>query len=81
MEKKNLEDVYNFSMSPTNEKVVNAWTEWGPLEEIIVARLPEDTCFHPQGPDWQGSSNNQYIRDTMPYPTGAKHIDTIKRAN
>jgi len=74
-------DVLSFGVASPGEVVVNSCTQWGKLEEIIVAQLPEDACFPPNGIDFHGECNNKYIRDTLPWPAGRKHTETIKRAN
>jgi len=78
---KPLESVLTFEMDGPGETVVNSCTQWGDLQEVIVARLPDDACFPPNGIDFHGESNNEYIRNTMPWPAGPKHIDVIRRAN
>lgn len=54
-----LEDVYKFEMASAPETVVNSCTQWGKLEEVIVARLPDDACFPPNGMDFHGECNNE----------------------
>lgn len=61
--------------------VVNSSTEWAPLKEVIVARLPDDACFPPEGPDFRGECNNEYIASTLRWPIGPKHPNEIQKAN
>merc|ERR1740138_890808 len=74
-------DVLSFGVPSPGEVVVNSCTQWGKLEEIIAAQLPEDACFPPNGIDFHGECNNKYIRETMPWPVDPKHSDVIKAAN
>ena len=55
------------------ETVVHSCTQWGKLEEVIVAKLPGDACFPPNGIDFRGECNNPHVRDTLPWPAGPKH--------
>lgn len=61
--------------------IVNSSTEWGQLQEIIVARMPDDACFPPEGPDFRGECNNEYLSSTLLWPTGPKHPNQIQKAN
>lgn len=61
--------------------LVNSCTEWERAEEVIVARLPDDACFQPEGPDFHGHCNNEYIQSTILWPKGPKHPNEIQKAN
>lgn len=78
---RSLESALKFSLNTPGEQVVNSYTQWGKLEELIVAKLPNDACFPPNGIDFHGECNNVYMKNTLPFPTGPKHIDSIKKAN
>ncbi|PXF49768.1 Glycine amidinotransferase, mitochondrial [Gracilariopsis chorda] len=64
-----------------SEKLVNSCTEWEPLQEVIVAKLPDDACFPPNGPYFRGECNNEYIAATLNWPKGPRHPNGIQKAN
>ena len=60
---------------------VNAWTQWGKLNEIVVGRA-DGGCYPPQEPNWQFTWRwNKDIREAAPFPLGAKLKSVIKKAN
>jgi len=60
---------------------VNAWTQWGTLQEIVVGVVPEDACFGPIEPNYQPEINDEYVAKNTDWPAGPKRKETIRLAN
>ncbi|XP_065178993.1 glycine amidinotransferase, mitochondrial-like [Sycon ciliatum] len=68
------------SLSLSTNKV-NAWTEWGKLNEICVGRA-DGACYPEFEPTWQTQfRSNPELRDVIPFPLGPRLKSVIKRAN
>ncbi len=73
-----------------NAPIVNRWTDFDPLEEVILG-IADDACFPPLEPSCQSEYNDQYtkygatmshpISDYVPWPTGPKLKKFINGAN
>ncbi|KAL1917688.1 uncharacterized protein VTP21DRAFT_3522 [Calcarisporiella thermophila] len=61
------------------EDIVNAWTEWGKLEEVVVGRA-ENSCFIQEEPNFRGFINNKLVDMTIPWPEGRKKASIIDNA-
>lgn len=58
---------------------VNSWTEWDPLEEIVVGRA-DNACYEPIEPGYRPQLRGAG-RKTGPFPTGPKPPEVVTRAN
>ena len=59
------------SLSLSTNKV-NAWTEWGKLNEICVGRA-DGACYPEFEPTWQTQfRSNPELRDVIPFPLGPR---------
>jgi glycine amidinotransferase len=60
---------------------VNAWTQWGRLETVVVGRADSTSCHLPHEPACRGEINDPYLAENIPWPGGSvKHEVTIQRA-
>lgn len=61
--------------------VVNSWTEWEQLEEVVVGRA-DNSCFPPIEPNFMKPTIRQKdIEDRLPWPNGRKKKEVIDGAN
>jgi len=51
--------------------VVNAWTQWGRLEEVCVGRAL-NACFPPIEPAFHAEINDPHVAGLIPWPEGRK---------
>mmetsp|Transcript_55783 Transcript_55783/g.103191 ORF Transcript_55783/g.103191 Transcript_55783/m.103191 type:complete len:488 (+) Transcript_55783:41-1504(+) len=60
---------------------VNAWTQWGRLEKVVVGRADPTSCHLPDEPANHAEINDSYLAERIPWPGGCvKHKDTIAAA-
>mmetsp|Transcript_18925 Transcript_18925/g.44018 ORF Transcript_18925/g.44018 Transcript_18925/m.44018 type:complete len:500 (-) Transcript_18925:82-1581(-) len=60
---------------------VNAWTQWGKLEKVVVGRADPTSCHLPDEPANHAEINDPYLADRIPWPGGCvKHQKTISAA-
>eukprot|EP00442_Polarella_glacialis_P037314 CAMPEP_0115071606 /NCGR_PEP_ID=MMETSP0227-20121206/13765_1 /TAXON_ID=89957 /ORGANISM="Polarella glacialis, Strain CCMP 1383" /LENGTH=401 /DNA_ID=CAMNT_0002458255 /DNA_START=9 /DNA_END=1214 /DNA_ORIENTATION=+ len=60
---------------------VNAWTQFGRLETVVVGRADPNSCHLPDEPAGQSEINDPHIREAVPWPGGqVKHRKTIALA-
>ena len=50
---------------------VNAWTEWGKLNEICVGRA-DGACYQPPEPNWHKEFTKEGFADVIPFPVGPR---------
>lgn len=61
--------------------LVNSWTEWGTLEEVVVGRA-DKACFPPIEPNFmQPNLHHKQIEEWLTWPEGRKKKEVIERAN
>lgn len=59
---------------------MNAWTEWGTLEAIVVGRV-DDNCHAPVSePGFNLHTGERRLDEMMNYPAGPRHPHRIKLA-
>jgi len=61
--------------------IVNAWTQWGRLNTIVVGRADPKSCHLPHEPACHAEINDPHIAAAIDWPGGCvKHSETIKAA-
>jgi len=60
---------------------INAWTQWGKLNEVIVGLLPDDACFTPIEPNFVPEINNHDLDEFISWPIGPKPKKMVQLAN
>lgn len=64
-----------------NQKLVNSWTEWAPLEEIVIGRA-DDICYEPIEPAFKTEFGDPVLRSKLDWPEGRwprKYIDAANK--
>ena len=49
---------------------VNAWTQWGKLEKVVVGRADPTSCHLPHEPANHAEINDVYLAERIPWPGG-----------
>lgn len=62
----------------TDRRIVNAWNEWDPLQEIVVGSA-ENACFEPTEPGNKPQQRGEWA--AQPFPTGRKPAELNDKAN
>jgi len=63
------------------DHIVNAWTQWGKLETVVVGRADPKSCHLPHEPACHAEINDPLIAENIEWPGGCvKHQETIKKA-
>lgn len=63
------------------ESPVNAWTQWGRLETVVVGRADPESCHLPHELACRGEINDPHLAENIPWPGGCvKHERTIRMA-
>ncbi len=63
-----------------NAKIVNAWNEWDPLEEVVVGSA-DQACFEPTEPGSHPKLRDSAIADQIPFPGGPKPQAMLDKTN
>jgi glycine amidinotransferase len=64
----------------TNPIRVNAWSQWGDLDTILVGHA-NFACFPPSTPGFRPELNDESVADWLRWPEGRKAIEVTDRAN
>jgi hypothetical protein len=64
----------------SKEDKVNAWTQWGDLNMIMVGHA-NYACFPPTTPGFRPELNDVETAQWLPWPEGRKHIQVTDAAN
>ena len=64
----------------SHTKIVNAWNEWDPLEEVVVGSA-DQACFEPTEPSSHPKLRDSRIADQIPFPSGLKPQAMIEKTN
>jgi amidinotransferase len=67
------------SLSKGN-RLVNSWTEWGPLEEVVIGHS-NDICFEPQEPGFKIEFGDAFLRDKLVWCEGRWPKKYVEAAN
>jgi len=69
-------------MAPSDVPVVNAWTQWGDLETVVVGRADPKSCHLPHEPACHSEINDPVLAENIPWPGGCvKHSRSIEFAS
>lgn len=60
---------------------VNAWTQWGDLETVVVGNADPQSCHLPVEPACHSEINDPHLAESIPWPGGCvKHQAAIRAA-
>lgn len=64
--------VMDFSILKGDRPVVNAWTDWGNLEVVVVGRVDVGQCLQDEEPGFRWRINDKDMGQLLCYPAGKR---------